>query len=146
MLWRPRRLHIVTFSWPMKYFGHKSMRKFYFWMSSVLFRKGRNPTAKNGVRRTSTAIEIVDIFLLPNFCKIIKPFIDTSFGRTHKEEYTQHQWRFKAVRPDKTYFPRGVKVTYKKYWSDKLVIIEKKACAAVPPHWRPDDGSWIHND
>ena len=75
---------------------------------------------------TSTAIEIVDIFLLPNFCKFIKPFIDTSFGRTHKEEYTQHQWRFKAVRPDRTYFPRGVKVTYKKYSSDKLVIIEKK--------------------
>ena len=69
---------------------------------------------------------LVDIFLLPNFCKFIKPFIDTSFGRTHKEEYTQHQWRFKAVRPDRTYFPRGVKVTYKKYSSDKLVIIEKK--------------------
>ena len=42
----------------------------------------------------------------------------------HKQEWTQHQYRFEAVIPSK-YFPNGAKFTYRKFSSDRVVIIDK---------------------
>ena len=70
-------------------------------------------------------INVVDVFVVPDYQAFFEPFIDPLFSRTHKMEWTQHQYRFQAV-VISNFFPHGSKVTYRKYSSDKVFVIEKK--------------------
>eukprot|EP01031_Cornospumella_fuschlensis_P032420 gene32420-39203_t len=75
--------------------------------------------------------EVRDLFIIPDYVKIIGPCIDGKFQRLHKEEYTQHQWRFEAVAPS-VYFPGGCKTVYRAYSSEKvveLVFMDKDKCS-----------------
>jgi hypothetical protein len=67
-----------------------------------------------------------DVFVVPDYQSFFKPFIDPHFGRYTKKEWTQHQYRFEAVTIS-TEFPYGSKFTYRKYSSDKVVVIDKKS-------------------
>ena len=68
---------------------------------------------------------MVDVFVVPNYQAFFEPAIDPHFGRTHKMEWTQHQYRFEAVTIS-DHFPNGVKFTYRKFSCDKVVVIDKK--------------------
>ena len=70
--------------------------------------------------------KVYDVFVVPNYQLFFEGSIDSSFGRVHKLEWTQHQYRFEAVSCS-SLFPHGVKFTYRKFSSDRFVLIEKKA-------------------
>lgn len=67
---------------------------------------------------------VEDIFVVPDYEGFFAPAYDKDFGHTHKSEFTQHQWRFEAVEVS-SLFPCGAKVTYQKYASEQVTIIEK---------------------
>jgi hypothetical protein len=69
--------------------------------------------------------EVEDVFLIPNYKLFLKDCIDVDYSRLHKDPWTQHQVRFEAVTISE-FFPNGAKVTYRKFSSDKVVIIDKK--------------------
>ena len=66
-----------------------------------------------------------DVFVVSDYQSFFEDCIDTHFGRTHKLEWTQHQYCFEAVEISRL-FPCGAKFTYRKYSSDKVVVINKK--------------------
>ena len=80
--------------------------------------------AFNGVS-TKLWCKVIDVFVIPNFKDFFNPYIDTKFSRYTKKEWTQHQYRFEAVTIS-TEFPSGSKLTYRKYSSDRVVVIDKK--------------------
>ena len=69
--------------------------------------------------------KVKDVFIVPNYKEFFSPFIDPKFNRYTKKEWTQHQYRFEAVTISE-YFPLGSKLTYRKYSSDRVVVIDKK--------------------
>lgn len=69
---------------------------------------------------------VEDIFVVPDYEAFFAPDFDQKFGHTHKNDFTQHQWRFEAVEIS-ALFPCGAKVTYQKYSNEQVTIIEKKA-------------------
>jgi hypothetical protein len=68
---------------------------------------------------------VVDVFVVPDYQSFFGSSIDPYFGRLHKLKWTQHQYRFEAVTISEL-FPNGAKFTYRKYSSDKVVLIEKR--------------------
>lgn len=70
-------------------------------------------------------LRVEDIWVVPDFTSFFRPVIDKGLSTLHKEEWTQHQWRFEAVTIS-DYFPTGAKATYRKYCSEKVVILERK--------------------
>ena len=78
-----------------------------------------------GAESSKLKCKVVDVFVVPNYQEFFSSSIDQHFGRTHKLEWTQHQYRFEAVTVS-DYFPNGVKFTYRKYSCDKVVLIDKK--------------------
>jgi len=70
--------------------------------------------------------KVEDVFVVPDYQSFFEKAIDKHFGRTHKREWTQHQYRFEAVTIDNTYFPHGGKFVYRKFACDKVVVIDKK--------------------
>ena len=68
---------------------------------------------------------VEDVFVVPNYQSFFGESIDKNFGRMHKREWTQHQYRFEAVTIS-SHFPGGAKFTYRKYASDKVVVIDKQ--------------------
>lgn len=66
-----------------------------------------------------------DVYLVPNYIALFEPCIDKKLSRLHKEEDTQHQWRFVAVETS-AYFPLGCKTMYRAYCSDKVIELKKK--------------------
>jgi hypothetical protein len=71
--------------------------------------------------------KVEDVFVVPNYQSFFEKAIDKHFGRMHKKEWTQHQYRFEAVTiADDNYFPHCAKFTYRKYACDKVVVIDKK--------------------
>ena len=70
-------------------------------------------------------VNVVDVFVVPDYQLFFRSSIDSKFGRLHKMEYTQHQLRFEAVTISPL-FPNGCKFTYKKFSNNKVVLIEKK--------------------
>jgi hypothetical protein len=65
-------------------------------------------------------VRVCDCMVVPDYKFLLEGCIDTKLGLMHKEEFTQHQWRFESV--DKTiFFPLGVKTTYRAYCSDKII-------------------------
>jgi hypothetical protein len=68
---------------------------------------------------------VEDIFLVPDYGLLFDKCIDSAFGRTHKLDWTQHQWKFEAVVAN-DHFPHGAKATYRKYSSDTVIVIQKE--------------------
>ena len=69
---------------------------------------------------------VEDVFVVPDYEAFFKKDFDKDFGHTHKNEFTQLQWRFVAV-DISDLFPCGAKVTYQKFSNEQVTIIEKKA-------------------
>lgn len=69
---------------------------------------------------------VEDINVVPDYEAFFAPAFDPNFGHTHKSEFTQHQWRFEAVQKTDLFPCGGAKVTYQKYSSERVTIIEKK--------------------
>ena len=74
---------------------------------------------------TKLKCKVVDVFVVPNYKDFFRPYIDPKFSRYTKKEWTQHQYRFEAVTISAE-FPLGSKLTYRKYSSDRVVVIDKK--------------------
>jgi hypothetical protein len=69
---------------------------------------------------------VEDVFVVPDYEAFFKKDFDKDFGHTHKNEFTQLQWRFEAV-DISDLFPCGAKVKYQKFSNEQVTIIEKKA-------------------
>ena len=74
------------------------------------------------VFRTATARKapknfIEDIFLVPDFSKLLQKCMDPKFARFAKEQYTQLQFTFTAV-PVSDAYPLGVKTEWRRYASE----------------------------
>jgi hypothetical protein len=69
-------------------------------------------------------IKVEDVYVVPNYQSFFAGCIDPHLSRLHKEERTQLQWRFEAIKPS-AYFPCGVKTTYRAYCSDRVVELVK---------------------
>ena len=82
-------------------------------------------TAFNGGADSKLKCNVEDVFVVPNYQSFFGESIDKNFGRMHKREWTQHQYRFEAVTIS-NHFPGRAKFTYRKYASDKVVVIDKK--------------------
>lgn len=65
-------------------------------------------------------MQIKDVYVIPNYKVMFEDCIDAQLARLHKEEYTQHQWRFYSVQHC-TAFPLGCKTTYRAFSSPKVV-------------------------
>ena len=63
--------------------------------------------------------------LVPNYEEMLEPFLDSELGKLHKLEYSIHQWRFEAVKPD-IYFPTGCKIVYKHFSSNRFTSYTKE--------------------
>ena len=69
--------------------------------------------------------KVIDIYICPNYKKLLKPNIFEGLANLHKNEETQHQWRFEAVPVDATHFPLGVKTCYRALSNNQVVKITK---------------------
>ncbi len=74
---------------------------------------------------SSMSLLVEDIWVVPDYTSFFHSSIDGKLSLLHKGENTQHQWRFEAVVISK-YFPTGAKAMYRKYCSDKVVIMERR--------------------
>jgi hypothetical protein len=70
-------------------------------------------------------VKMIDCMVVPDYKHLLESCIDSKLALLHKEELTQHQWRFESVEPS-AYFPVGVKTTYRAYCSDQVVEFIKK--------------------
>lgn len=69
--------------------------------------------------------EVRDLWIIPDYASIIEPCVIANLGKLHREQNTQHQWRFRAVERHQ-YFPFGCKTTYRAYSSDCVVEFIRK--------------------
>jgi hypothetical protein len=70
-------------------------------------------------------VRFVEVALVPNYCEFLSAHIDPSLSRLHKEEYTQHQWKFVACEKSQN-FPFGVISSYRAYASEIVVELKMK--------------------
>jgi hypothetical protein len=73
---------------------------------------------------TRLKVNVVDVMVVPDYKLFLRNCIDEALSHLHTTIYTQHQWRFEAVKPSK-HFPYGAKTTYRAYSSDAVVEFEK---------------------
>lgn len=76
----------------------------------------------NQVYESGLRVNVSDINIIPQYKILFEGCYDAKLSRLHKEDLTQHQWRFEAVEPSVA-FPLGCKVTYRAYASDRVVEI-----------------------
>jgi hypothetical protein len=74
---------------------------------------------------TKIPTTIKDVYVIPDYDKLLNKCFDSNLGKLHKWPYTQHCWRFEAVLPSSN-FKFGCKTTYKAYSSDKVVELVNK--------------------
>jgi hypothetical protein len=81
-----------------------------------------------GPKGSKLKVAVKDVFIVPDYQDFFGAAIDPHFGRLWKQEFTQHQLRFEAVKIDvvKNYFPFGAKFTYRKFCNDEVTLIDKK--------------------
>lgn len=68
---------------------------------------------------------MVDVMVIPDYKIFFKDCIDEDLSKLHKNDQTQHQWRFESV-PVSVHFPFGVKTVFRAYSSDRVVELIKK--------------------
>ena len=73
----------------------------------------------------SLLASVVDLYVIADFTKFFQNSIDPHFAAYAKEEDTQHQFKFDAIKPS-TDFPFGCRVMYRAYASDKVIEFVKK--------------------
>jgi hypothetical protein len=66
----------------------------------------------------------VDILAIPDYVKYLKPHMG-KIERYAKGKWTQLQFTFESCPVDPKYFPLGVKMTYRAYCEDKVVLIKQ---------------------
>jgi len=72
-------------------------------------------------------VVVKDIWVVPDYTSMLKPYVDKKFGRYAKSEWTQLQFIFEATNKNE-HFPLGVKTTYRRYSSTEDVaeiIVDK---------------------
>jgi hypothetical protein len=71
-----------------------------------------------------TDVKVVDIFAVPAYDKWCEGYIDSSFERFAKEEWTQLKFNFERCGDDeRDRYPLGVKVTYSAYAQGEVIEI-----------------------
>lgn len=84
----------------------------------------------HGAYGTKLPIFVKDIWVVPNYKLLVRPYMDKKFGRyaktTKDKNWTQLQFIFEAV-DDITHFPLGVKTTYRRYCANEVVEIVKSS-------------------
>jgi hypothetical protein len=90
-------------------------------------------TAYKGVveksfKNSTLRVQFKDVLVIPDYQSVLDKSncYDMKIGKLHKNELTQHQWRFEAVNRDQ-HFPFGVKVTFRAYSSDVVVELHRKS-------------------
>lgn len=69
-------------------------------------------------------VEVIDIFAVPAYDKWIEGYVDSSFERFAKEEWTQLKFNFESCGEDeRERYPLGVKVTYSAYAQGEAIEI-----------------------
>jgi hypothetical protein len=68
-------------------------------------------------------VEVEDIFVVPQYSQILNACGDPKFSCYSKGAHTQHQFIFEAVESHETFFPKGVKVTYRAFSQDEVCEI-----------------------
>jgi hypothetical protein len=76
----------------------------------------------NSLSTKKRECEVIDVFAVPDFKKLLDDYVDPSFRAQSKCEKTQLQWSFEACTPD-DYFKNGVKVFYRAYCADEVCQI-----------------------
>jgi hypothetical protein len=79
----------------------------------------------NHFKTTKIPTRIENVYVIPDYGKLLNDCVDTKLAKLHKWPYTQHCWRFEAVLPSSN-FKFGCKTTYKAYSSDKVVELVNK--------------------
>lgn len=76
-------------------------------------------------------VDVADVFLVPNYSKMLKNCGDKKFSDYAKSEHTQLQFTFESV-PVSVHFPTGVKVLYRAFSSDEVVILKEEQNPVFP--------------
>jgi len=66
-----------------------------------------------------TSVTVTDVWAVPDYDVLVKPYMDKRFSRYVKTKWTQLQFRFEAVEIS-DHFPLGVKTTYRRYAKDNV--------------------------
>lgn len=74
---------------------------------------------------TTLKVRFIEVALVPSYSDYLVKHIDPSLSRLHKEENTQHQWKFVACEKCDN-FPLGVISSYRAYASEVVVELKMK--------------------
>jgi len=85
---------------------------------------------------------VTDLWVVPDYDALLKPYMDQKFERYAKAKWTQLQFRFEAV-PLSEDFPLGVKTTYRRYAQDKVIEIKQNVAAGCGFSEEYCDVSWF---
>ena len=92
---------------------------------------------KQALKKRNIHVNVEDIHVVPDYVSFMKPHIDKKLARCDKEEWTELQWTFEAVDhcqqgctcQNCALYPTGVKVTYRKYSADNVVIVKEDSAS-----------------
>jgi hypothetical protein len=86
------------------------------------------------LKNTKIPTTFKDVYVIPAYGQLLNGCMDNHLELLHKWPYTQHCWRFEAVKALEHTFKFGCKTTYKAYCSDKVVEIQneiKNQCYSI---------------
>ena len=81
----------------------------------------------------NTTVKVEDFFVIPDYTKMLENCGDSMFGDYAKSDHTQLQFSFESV-PVSSFFPTGVKVTYRKYSSEEVVELREEQNPKYPEY------------
>ena len=68
--------------------------------------------------------EVKDILCIPDYVAYLEPHMG-KFERYAKGEWTQLQFIFESISVDEKYFPLGVKIQYRAFSADKVILLKQ---------------------
>ena len=77
---------------------------------------------KHALKKRNIMVNVEDILAVPDYVGFMQKHIDKNLTRCDKEEWSELEWTFEAVETSESY-PTGVKVTYRKYTNDNIVLV-----------------------
>ena len=96
-------------------------------------------------------VEVIDIWVIPDYDLLIQPFMDKDFGQYCKTHWTQLMFKFEAVAVSE-HFPLGCRTTYRRYTRDEAILIRKKegeTCGFIEEYckiqWFPEATEEVQN-
>jgi hypothetical protein len=81
--------------------------------------------------------EVIDLFAIPDYDKLLRPLVDKNFGRYAKRvssnDWSVLEFTFQGIDDVKqlNHFPLGVKTTYRPYTADRVLRIVKDTAAPL---------------